>query len=49
MDFEEPCDVEHVMTADLQQVLSPVVYALIFVLGITGNGLVVVVLGCQRR
>lgn len=49
MDLEEPCDVEHIMTADLQQVFLPVVYALIFTLGITGNGLVVVVLGCQRR
>lgn len=48
-DLEEPCDVEHVMTADLQQVFLPVVYALIFTLGITGNGLVVFVLGCQRR
>lgn len=49
VDLEEPCDVEHIMTADLQQVFLPVVYALIFTLGITGNGLVVVVLGCQRR
>lgn len=48
-DFEEPCDVEHKMTTDLQRVFLPVVYALIFTLGITGNGLVVVVLGCQRR
>lgn len=49
MDLEEPCGVEHIMTADLQRVFLPVVYALIFVLGITGNGLVVLVLGCQRR
>lgn len=49
MDLEEPCDVEHIMTADLQQVFLPVVYSLIFILGITGNGLVVIVLGCQRR
>ncbi|KAA8587450.1 hypothetical protein FQN60_016312 [Etheostoma spectabile] len=48
-DLEEPCDVEHVMTANIQQVFLPVVYALIFTLGITGNGLVVIVLGCQRR
>lgn len=47
MDLEEPC--EDIMTAELQQVFLPVVYALIFILGITGNGLVVVVLGCQRR
>lgn len=48
-DLEEPCGVEHVMTADLQRVFLPVVYALIFVVGITGNGLVVLVLGCQHR
>lgn len=48
-DLQEPCDVEQVMTADLQQVFLPVVYTLIFILGITGNGLVVIVLGCQRR
>uniref|UniRef100_A0A672I5D5 Chemokine (C-X-C motif) receptor 4a n=1 Tax=Salarias fasciatus TaxID=181472 RepID=A0A672I5D5_SALFA len=39
----EPCDVEHVMSAELQQVFLPVVYALIFTLGITGNGLVVII------
>ncbi len=49
LNLEEPCDVEHIMTAELQQVFLPVVYALIFTLGITGNGLVVIVLGCQRR
>lgn len=47
VDLEEPC--EDIMTAELQQVFLPVVYALIFLLGITGNGLVVIVLGCQRR
>uniref|UniRef100_A0A672I6L1 Chemokine (C-X-C motif) receptor 4a n=1 Tax=Salarias fasciatus TaxID=181472 RepID=A0A672I6L1_SALFA len=41
VDLEEPCDVEHVMSAELQQVFLPVVYALIFTLGITGNGLVI--------
>ncbi|XP_017275727.1 C-X-C chemokine receptor type 4-like [Kryptolebias marmoratus] len=48
-DLEEPCGVEHIMTAELQRVFLPVVYSLIFILGITGNGLVVMVLGCQRR
>ncbi|TNM98049.1 hypothetical protein fugu_014295 [Takifugu bimaculatus] len=47
--LDEPCGVEHIMTADLQRVFLPVVYALIFIMGITGNGLVVLVLGCQRR
>ncbi|XP_068197229.1 C-X-C chemokine receptor type 4-like [Antennarius striatus] len=49
VDLEEPCDLEHAMTSDLQRVFLPVVYALIFTVGITGNGLVVFVLGCQRR
>ncbi|XP_036072431.1 C-X-C chemokine receptor type 4 isoform X1 [Oryzias melastigma] len=49
VDLEEPCGMEHLMTAELQQVFLPVVYSLIFILGITGNGLVVLVLGCQRR
>lgn len=49
VDLEEPCEVEHVMTTELQQIFLPVVYSLIFILGITGNGLVVIVLGCQRR
>lgn len=49
MDLEEACNMEHIMTTELQRVFLPVVYALIFTLGITGNGLVVVVLGCQRR
>lgn len=49
IDLEEPCNVEHIKTAELLRVFLPVVYAFIFTLGITGNGLVVVVLGCQRR
>lgn len=49
LDLEEACNVEHIMTTELQRVFLPVVYALIFTLGITGNGLVVLVLGCQRR
>ena len=48
-DLEEPCELEHVMASELLQVFLPVVYALIFTLGVTGNGLVVIVLGCQRR
>ncbi|XP_028988887.1 C-X-C chemokine receptor type 4-like [Betta splendens] len=48
-DLEEPCEVEYVKTTELLQIFLPVVYSIIFILGITGNGLVVVVLGCQRR
>ena len=47
--LEDPCDLDQVITPDLQRVFLPVVYGFIFVLGITGNGLVVMVLGCQRR
>lgn len=49
VDLEEPCNFEHERTSELQRVFMPVAFALIFILGITGNGLVVVVLGCQRR
>ncbi|XP_038162315.1 C-X-C chemokine receptor type 4-like [Cyprinodon tularosa] len=49
MDLEEPCNAAQVMTDELRRVFVPVVFALIFILGITGNGLVVLVLGCQRR
>ena len=48
-ELDEPCDVDQVITPDVQRVFLPVVYGIIFVLGITGNGLVVMVLGCQRR
>ena len=49
VDLEEPCDLNQVITPDLQRVFLPVFYGFIFVLGIAGNGLVVMVLGCQRR
>ncbi|XP_062317822.1 C-X-C chemokine receptor type 4-like [Osmerus eperlanus] len=47
--LENPCDLDQVITPDLQRVFLPVVYGFIFVLGITGNGLVLMVLGCKRR
>ncbi|XP_062330018.1 C-X-C chemokine receptor type 4-like [Osmerus eperlanus] len=47
--LEDPCDLDQVITPDLQRVFLPVVYGFIFILGITGNGLVWMVLGCQRR
>ncbi|XP_010887204.1 C-X-C chemokine receptor type 4 [Esox lucius] len=45
--LEEPCDRE-LLSPGVQRIFLPVVYGLIFTLGITGNGLVVFVLGCQR-
>ncbi|XP_067111021.1 C-X-C chemokine receptor type 4-like [Osmerus mordax] len=46
--LEDLCDLYQVITPDVQRrVFLPVVYGFIFVLGITGNGLMV--LGCQRR
>ncbi|KAM6948853.1 C-X-C chemokine receptor type 4-like [Aplochiton taeniatus] len=48
-DFEEPCNLEQLVTPELLRVFLPIIYAIIFILGITGNGLVVMVLGCQRR
>ncbi|XP_038819407.1 C-X-C chemokine receptor type 4-like [Salvelinus namaycush] len=46
--FEEPCDRE-LLSPSVQRIFLPVVYGFIFTLGITGNGLVVFVLGCQRK
>ena len=47
--LHELCETEWLVTCDPHHVFLPVVYTLIFILGITGNGLVVVVLGCQHR
>ncbi|KAJ8255791.1 hypothetical protein COCON_G00196550 [Conger conger] len=45
--FVEPCDRER--NSEFQRIFLPTVYGLIFVLGIVGNGLVVVVMGCQKK
>ena len=47
--LEDLCDPDQVISPDLQRVFLPVVYGFIFVLGIIGNGRVVMVLGCQHR
>ncbi|XP_046900003.1 LOW QUALITY PROTEIN: C-X-C chemokine receptor type 4-like [Hypomesus transpacificus] len=50
--LEDLCDPDQVISPDLQRVFLPVVYGflpVIFVLGIIGNGRVVMVLGCQHR
>lgn len=46
-EMDEPCNRE--VSQDLQKIFLPTVYSLIFVLGFVGNGLVVVVMGCQRK
>ncbi|CAL8320401.1 unnamed protein product [Merluccius merluccius] len=46
-ELREPCGRE--LSRDLYRVAVPVAYGLIFLLGIVGNGLVVVVMGCQRK
>ncbi|KAF7709091.1 C-X-C chemokine receptor type 4b [Silurus meridionalis] len=43
--LEEICD----QSQDFQKVFLPVVYGIIFILGIVGNGLVVVVMGFQKK
>ncbi|XP_066520706.1 C-X-C chemokine receptor type 4a [Hoplias malabaricus] len=44
--FDEPCD--RALSREMQGRVLPVVYGLIFALGLLGNGLVLVVMGCQR-
>lgn len=46
-DMETPCNREG--NQDLQRILLPTVYGVIFTLGLVGNGLVVAVMGCQRK
>lgn len=45
--FEVPCDVD--VSHDFQMIFLPTVYGIIFVLGLIGNGLVVLVMGCQKK
>ncbi|XP_059198978.1 C-X-C chemokine receptor type 4b [Centropristis striata] len=46
-DQEEPCGVA--FSSDFNKIFLPTVYGIIFVLGIIGNGLVVVVMGYQKK
>ncbi|XP_030637798.1 C-X-C chemokine receptor type 4a isoform X1 [Chanos chanos] len=46
-DFDEPCDPD--FSQDFKRVFLPTVYGIIFILGLIGNGLVVLVMGCQRK
>ncbi|XP_048857853.1 C-X-C chemokine receptor type 4-like [Brienomyrus brachyistius] len=45
--FEEPC--YRAIDPELKKIFLPTVYGIIFVLGIVGNGLVVIVMGYQRK
>ncbi|XP_010889074.2 C-X-C chemokine receptor type 4b [Esox lucius] len=46
-EFQEVCD--RVSDEDFQRIFSPTVYGIIFLLGIIGNGLVVIVMGYQKK
>ncbi|XP_066542481.1 C-X-C chemokine receptor type 4b [Hoplias malabaricus] len=46
-DYDELCDIA--ISQSFQRIFLPVVYSIIFLLGIVGNGLVVLVMGFQRR
>ncbi|CAN9497908.1 unnamed protein product [Ophioblennius macclurei] len=47
LDFQEACDTA--LSADFNKIFLPTVYGIIFILGSIGNGLVVAVVGYQRK
>lgn len=47
LEFQEPC--ERAVSNDFNKVFLPTVYGIISILGIIGNGLVVVVMGYQKK
>ncbi|XP_061697326.1 C-X-C chemokine receptor type 4-like [Syngnathoides biaculeatus] len=47
LDFQEPCG--RALSNDFKTVFLPAVYGIIIVLGIVGNGLVVIVMGYQKK
>ncbi|XP_008275408.1 C-X-C chemokine receptor type 4a [Stegastes partitus] len=47
LDFQEPCG--SALSSDFNKIFLPTVYGIIFVLGVIGNGLVVVVMGYQKK
>lgn len=47
LDFQEPC--ERAVSNDFHKVFLPTVYGIISFLGIIGNGLVIVVMGYQKK
>ncbi|KAF3695043.1 C-X-C chemokine receptor type 4 [Channa argus] len=46
-EFQEPCS--SAITSDFNKIFLPTVYGIIFILGIIGNGLVVIVMGYQKK
>lgn len=47
LEFQEPCG--SALSSDFNKIFLPTVYGIIFVLGVIGNGLVVVVMGYQKK
>ncbi|XP_076602245.1 C-X-C chemokine receptor type 4-like [Chaetodon auriga] len=47
MDFQEPCG--SALSNDFNKIFLPTIYGIIIILGIIGNGLVIVVMGCQKK
>uniref|UniRef100_UPI0037E821F5 C-X-C chemokine receptor type 4b n=1 Tax=Semicossyphus pulcher TaxID=241346 RepID=UPI0037E821F5 len=47
MDFQEPCG--SALSSTFNKIFLPTVYGIIFILGIIGNGLVIVVMGYQKK
>uniref|UniRef100_G3NWD0 Chemokine (C-X-C motif) receptor 4a n=1 Tax=Gasterosteus aculeatus TaxID=69293 RepID=G3NWD0_GASAC len=47
IDFQEPCG--RSLSNNFNQIFLPTVYGIIFILGMIGNGLVVVVMGYQKK
>ncbi|XP_040003578.1 C-X-C chemokine receptor type 4-like [Xiphias gladius] len=47
LDFQEPCG--SALSSDFNKIFLPTVYGIIFLLGVIGNGLVVVVMGYQKK
>ncbi|XP_077393706.1 C-X-C chemokine receptor type 4b [Festucalex cinctus] len=47
LDFEEPCD--RTLGDDFKKIFLPAVFGIIIVLGVIGNGLVVIVMGYQKK
>lgn len=46
-DYKEPCD--RALSSSFNKIFLPTVYGIIFILGIVGNGLVIVVMGYQKK
>ncbi|XP_029314207.1 C-X-C chemokine receptor type 4-like [Cottoperca gobio] len=47
LDFQEPCG--RALSKNFNKIFIPTVYGIIFILGVIGNGLVVIVMGYQKK